>query len=172
MSKFETSGDISNNKTVPTISPDNLRAGKKLIKRLTIGFQANRNISESKWPAQKNIKQETRPQVETWSLVNSKDPYVPSNIPKLQEQWFNRNSNLLGPIPLELLLFREINHRISLINDDARHNYYMPQCPKALQEELREKIIQYVTARWWEMKPIYQAAPLLCMPKKTGSYRQ
>ena len=23
-----------------------------------------------------------------------------------------------------------------------------------------------VTTRWWEMKPVYQAAPLLCMPKK------
>jgi hypothetical protein len=44
----------------------------------------------------------------------------------------------------------------------------MPQCPEALQEELQEKITQYVTARWWEMKPIYQAVPLLCVPKKSG----
>jgi len=65
-----------------------------------------------------------------------KDPYIPLNIPKLQEQWFNRNSDLLGPIPLELPPFREINHRISLIDDDARHNYYMPRCPEAPLEEL------------------------------------
>ena len=55
-----------------------------------------------KQPAQKNINPGTRPRVETQSLVNSKDPYVPLNIPTLQEQWFNRNSDLLGPIPLEL----------------------------------------------------------------------
>jgi hypothetical protein len=42
----------------------------------------------------------------------------------------------------------------------------MPQCPKAQQEKLWEKITQYVTTRWWEMKPVYQAAPLLCVPKK------
>src|SRR5882762_5412203 len=172
MSRFETSGDVSNNKTVPTISPDDLKAVKKLIKKPTIGFRANRNISESKRFAQQDTNIETRPRVEARSLANSKDPYVPSNIPKLREQWFNRNYDLLGPIPLELLPFREINHRISLINDDARHNYYMPQCPKALQEELQEKITQYVTARWWEMKPVYQAAPLLCMPKKNGKLRR
>jgi hypothetical protein len=126
MSQFKISGDVLNNKTVPTISPDDLRAVEKLIKRPTIGFRANRNISESIRLAQKNINPKTRPRVEARSLANSKDPYVPSNIPKLQEQWFDRNSDLLGPIPLELPPFREINHRISLIDDDARHNYYMP----------------------------------------------
>jgi hypothetical protein len=166
MSRFEISGDISNNKTVPTMSPDDLKAVKKLIKKLTIGFRANRNISKSKWSARKNVTSETRPRVETRSLVNLKDPYVPSNIPKLREQWFDRNSDLLGPIPLKLPPFREINHRISLIDDNARHNYYMPRCPETLQEELQEKITRYVTARWWEIKPVYQATPLLCVPKK------
>jgi len=61
MYQFEIFGDISNNKTVPTISPNDLKAIEKLIKRLTIGFRANRNISESKWSAQKNINQKTRP---------------------------------------------------------------------------------------------------------------
>ena len=171
MSRFEISGDVSNNKTVPTISPDDLKAVEKLIKRPTVGFRANRNIGESKRSAQKNIKIQTRPRVEAQSLVDSKDPYVPSNIPKLREQWFDRNSDLLGPIPLELPPFREINHRISLIDDNAKHNYYMPRCPEALQEELREKITRYVTAGWWEMKPVYQAAPLLCVPKKNGKLR-
>src|SRR5882762_831332 len=171
MSQFETSGDVSNNKTVPTISPDDIKAIEKLIKKPTVGFRANRNNSESKWFAQQNINIKTRPRVEAWSLANSKDPYVPLNIPKLREQWFNRNSDLLGPIPLELPPFREINHRISLIDDEARHNYYMPRCPKALQEELREKITRYVTTGWWEMKPVYKAAPLLCVPKKNGKLR-
>jgi len=166
MSRFEITRDISSDKTVPTISPNDRKAIEKLIKKLTIWFWASRNIRESKWSAQKNILSIGRPQANTQSLVNSKDPYVILNIPKLREWWFNRNSNLLGPIPLKLPPFREINHRISLIYNEARHNYYMPRCPKALQEELWEKITRYVTARWWEMKPIYQATPLLCMPKK------
>jgi len=36
MSHFEITGDVLNNKTVPTISPDNLKAINKLIKRLTL----------------------------------------------------------------------------------------------------------------------------------------
>jgi hypothetical protein len=156
---------------VPTLSPNNHKAVEKLIKKLTIGFRASRNISESKRPAQKNILAIGGPRVDTQSLVNLKDPYVLSNIPKLREQWFDRNSDLLGPIPLELPPFREINHRISLIDDEVRHNYYMPRCPEALQEELQEKITWYVTAGWWEMKPVYQAAPLLCVPKKNGKLR-
>src|SRR5882762_348995 len=76
MSQFEISGDVSNNKIVPTISPNDLKAVKKLIKRLTVGFRANRNIGESKWLAQKNINIKTRPQVEACSLVNSKEPYI------------------------------------------------------------------------------------------------
>jgi len=83
MSRFETSGDVSNNKTVPTISPDDLKAVEKLIKKPTVGFRANRNISESKWFAQQDTNIETRPRVEAWSLANLKDPYVPSNIPTL-----------------------------------------------------------------------------------------
>ena len=168
LSHFEIAGDVLNDKTVPTLSPNNRKAVKKLIKKPTIGFWASRNISESKRLTQKNICAIGRPWVNTQSLVSSKDPYVPSNIPELQEQWFDRNSDLLSPIPLKLPPFREINHRISLIDDEVRHNYYMPWCPEALQEELWEKITWYVTARWWEIKPIYQATPLLCVPKKNG----
>jgi hypothetical protein len=83
MSRFEIAGDVSNDKTVPTLSPDDRKAVEKLIKKPTIGFRASRNISESKRPAQKNILAICGPRVDTQSLVNLKDPYVPLNIPKL-----------------------------------------------------------------------------------------
>jgi len=148
MSRFEIARDVSNDKTVPILSPNDRKAVEKLIKKLTIGFRASRNISESKRPAQKNTLAIGGPWVNTQSLVNSEDPYILSNIPNLREQWFDRNSDLLGPIPLELPPFRKINHRISLIDDEARHNYYMPRCLEALQKELQEKITRYVTAGW------------------------
>jgi hypothetical protein len=75
MSHFEIARDVSNDKTVPILSPDDRKAVEKLIKKLTIGFQASRNISESKWPAQKNILAIGGPRVDTQSLVNSEDPY-------------------------------------------------------------------------------------------------
>jgi hypothetical protein len=100
-----------------------------------------------------------------------KGKYSPSDIPTLREQWFEKYSDLLGPIPMELPPFREVNHRIPLMDDNLRYNYHLPRCPEALQEELRQKITRYTTAGWWEMKAVYQACPLLCVPKKSGKLR-
>ena len=97
-----------------------------------------------------------------------KEKYSPSDIPRLREKWVEECSDLLGPIPLELPPFREINHRIPLMEEDLRYSYHLPRCPEALQEELRQKITRYTSAGWWEMKAVYQAAPLLCVPKKSG----
>jgi hypothetical protein len=47
----------------------------------------------------------------------------------------------------------------------------MPKCPEALQPKLREKINKYVDAGWWELKPVPQAVPLLCFPKKPDGLR-
>jgi hypothetical protein len=92
------------------------------------------------------------------STTNNNTPggkYSPSDISALREQWFERCSDLLGPIPLELPPFREVNHRIPLIDENLRYNYHLPRCPEALQEELRQKITRYTTAGWWEMKAVY-----------------
>ena len=91
--------------------------------------------------------------------------YSPADIPRLREHWFEEYSDLLGPIPLELPLFREVNHHIPLIDENLRYNYHLPHCPEALEQELRQKIDRYTTAGWWEVKAVYQASPLLCVPK-------
>ena len=57
------------------------------------------------------------------------------------------------------------------MDEDLRYSYHLPCCPEALQEELHQKITRYTLARWWEMKAVYQAAPLLCVPKKSGKLR-
>jgi len=61
-----------------------------------------------------------------------------------------------------------VNHHIPLIDNGIRYNYHLPRCPEALKQELREKIDQHISAGWWEMKAVYQASPLLCVPKKSG----
>jgi hypothetical protein len=103
--------------------------------------------------------------------IKTETMYSPVDIPRLREQWFEECSDLLGPIPLELPPFREVNHHIPLIDDDIRYNYHLPRCPEALEEELRAKIDRYTTAGWWEMKAVYQASPLLCVPKKSGKLK-
>ena len=97
--------------------------------------------------------------------------YSQVDIPRLREHWFEEYSDLLGPIPLELPPWQEVNHHIPLIDENLRYNYHLPQCPEALEEELRQKIDRYTAAGWWEMKAVYQASPLLCVPKKSGKLR-
>ncbi|KAJ7217497.1 hypothetical protein B0H12DRAFT_1032092, partial [Mycena haematopus] len=95
------------------------------------------------------------------------EPVVPGDrVHELRARWYEHCADLMGPIPLELPPFREVNHELKLIDDNAKYNYHMPRCPEALRPLLREKIQQYVSAGWWEMRPAAQAAPLLCIPKK------
>ena len=56
----------------------------------------------------------------------TKNKYSPSDIPRLREQWFDKTSDLTGPIPLELPPFREVNHWIRLMDENIRYNYHMP----------------------------------------------
>ncbi|KAJ7429996.1 hypothetical protein B0H11DRAFT_2264476 [Mycena galericulata] len=98
--------------------------------------------------------------------VNSIDRLEP-----LRAKWFEACSDLMGPIPLHLPPFREINHEINLIDEDLVYGYHMPKCSDALRPQLRDKINRYIAAGWWEMRPVPQATPLLCIHKKTGKLR-
>jgi hypothetical protein len=62
--------------------------------------------------------------------------YSPADIPRLREHWFKEYSDLLGPIPLELPPFREVNHHIPLIDENLRYNYHLPRCPEALEQAI------------------------------------
>jgi hypothetical protein len=95
----------------------------------------------------------------------------PARLHELRARWFELCADLMGPIPLELPLLREINHEINLIDEGAVYNFHLPRCPEALRPELRAKIQRYTDAGWWEMTPVPQAAPLLCIPKKDNKLR-
>jgi hypothetical protein len=64
-----------------------------------------------------------------------------------------------------------VNHKISLIDENKRYNYHLPRCPDSLKLELTEKIQHYKNAGWWEETNVSQAAPMLCVPKKSGKLR-
>lgn len=66
---------------------------------------------------------------------------------------------------------REINHRIRLIDDNKRYNYYLPKCPESLKPKLLEKIETYTNNGWWQDCVAEQAAPMLCIAKKDGGLR-
>ena len=71
----------------------------------------------------------------------------------------------------ELPPLREINHQIPLIDKNLKYHYRLPRCPEAMKLQLMEKLRKYMDAGWWRPKTTPQAAPLLCIPKKTGKLR-
>jgi hypothetical protein len=77
------------------------------------------------------------------------------------------NEDIINGAPEQLLLLKEVNHRTSIVDENKRYRYHSPRCPDSLKPKLIEKIAQYTCAGWWEPIQVDQAAPILCVHKKT-----
>ncbi|KAF8222518.1 hypothetical protein L208DRAFT_1322286, partial [Tricholoma matsutake] len=86
--------------------------------------------------------------------------------PQLQQQWYDKFSDILGGTQDQLPPWREVNHEIHLINDKKQYHYHLPKVPNSLHEQFHKKINRYVNAGWWEPRSVNQAAPMLCLSKK------
>ncbi|KIM72367.1 hypothetical protein PILCRDRAFT_16189 [Piloderma croceum F 1598] len=89
-------------------------------------------------------------------------------LPDLRKQWMENAADILRGAPNRLPPLREVNHKIPLIDESMRYNYHLPHCPDALKPELSEKTQRYTKSGWWEEANVPQAAPMLCVLKKTG----
>ena len=94
-----------------------------------------------------------------------------NDIPQLRNKWREKYAAIFSSIPLELPPFREVNHKINLVDPDKRINYCLPKCPEHYCSELSEKIQRYTTEKWWVPVTARQAVPMLCIPKKNGKLR-
>ncbi|KAG6870190.1 hypothetical protein C0995_014735 [Termitomyces sp. Mi166 len=94
-----------------------------------------------------------------------------NDIPQLHQAWQQEFVDIVNGTKEELPPWREVNHEINLIDENKQYKYHLPRCLRALQEQLHEKMNQYINAKWWEPWPVTQAAPLLCIPKKDGTLR-
>jgi hypothetical protein len=103
--------------------------------------------------------------------IDNKISKPPVNLQVLCEQWFAKYADILNGAPAELPPLREINHWIPLIEEQKHYHYHLPQCPEAMKPQLLEKLRHYVDPGWWRPRTVSQAAPLLCIPKKTGKIR-
>lgn len=87
---------------------------------------------------------------------------------ELRQGWLHKAADILTGVPEQLPPFREINHKIPLMDENKKYNYHLPRCPDAFKTQLLEKIQKYKTAGWWEETNVSQAAPMLCVAKKDG----
>jgi len=98
-------------------------------------------------------------------------PYSEEDIPRLTHQWRDTYQDILQGTPEELPPLGEVNYEINLIGPNKRYTYHLPRCPEAYREEFYAKLERYTRAGWWEPRTASQAAPLLCVAKKTGKIR-
>ena len=103
-------------------------------------------------------------------LKKSLNKYTHSDIPQLCEEITKKYSDLLGPLPLKLPPFREVSHKIPLINKSKQLKHRLPKCPEVFCSELTQKIKHY-TSGWQVPAAAKQATPMLCIPKKNGTLR-
>src|SRR6202453_4894875 len=91
-----------------------------------------------------------------------------AQLPDLRKKWVESAADVLtGALP-HLPPFREVNHKIPLIDEQKRYNYHLPRCPDSLKKELTGKIQRHKDTGWWEETNVSQAAPMICVPKKSG----
>ena len=104
-------------------------------------------------------------------LKKSLNEYTCSDIPQLHEEIAEKYSNLLGPLPLKLPPFREVSHKVPLIDESKQLKHRLPKCPEAFRSELAQKIERYTTTGWWVPAAAKQVTPMLCILKKNGTLR-
>src|SRR5580693_3231883 len=93
------------------------------------------------------------------------------DIPELRAKWLRSCQDIMNGVPEELPPMRGVNHHIPLIDENKRYHYHLPRCPDSMKVQLMEKITRYTRAGWWESVQTDQAAPMLCIPKKSGLLR-
>ncbi|KAG6886831.1 hypothetical protein C0995_004057 [Termitomyces sp. Mi166 len=72
------------------------------------------------------------------------------DILQLRQAWQQEFVDIINGTKEELPPWREVNHEINLIDENKQYKYHLSRCPQALQEQLHEKMNQYINAKWWE----------------------
>ena len=103
--------------------------------------------------------------------MNQHGSLTEKDIPRLCEEWMRSCEDIMKGAPERLPPLRDINHHIPLVDEKKRYKYHNPRCLDSLKPKLAEKIARYTRVGWWEQAQAEQAAPMLCVRKKTNKLR-
>jgi len=92
---------------------------------------------QSEWPQSPNCS--------NWGNLS----VIDTKFGQLRAWWQLQFKDVMAPTPETLPPFREVNHRINIINSKAQYMERCPTCPQALEGQLREKLTRYEHALWW-----------------------
>ncbi|CAD6892479.1 unnamed protein product [Tilletia caries] len=89
----------------------------------------------------------------------------------LSKEWFKKTQDLWGPRPAKLPPFREINHAISLIDEDYRPHCRPAKCPEQFRQAYLQKIETCTKSGVWKRAAVPAAMPMMVIPKKDSRIR-
>lgn len=94
------------------------------------------------------------------------EPYTADDIDHLRQHWYDDYKELLQGVPEGMPPWRVVNHKIPLIDNNAKYHYHLPRCPNTMRSEFDKKVARYTRAGWWELTSASQAALMMCIFKK------
>ena len=87
-----------------------------------------------------NTKTTNCPSHKSLGLKKSISEYTLEDIPQICEEITEIFSDLLGPLPLDLLSLHEVLHKIPLIDESKQLKHRLPKCPEAFCPVLAQNI--------------------------------
>ena len=54
------------------------------------------------------------------------------DLPELCKKWVEAAADILTGAPTHLPPLQEVNHKIPIIDENKRYNYYLPRCPESI----------------------------------------
>lgn len=85
-----------------------------------------------------------------WSHMDTVVEDEEAELERLRTKWYKATEDIMRPSPEELPLFREVDHKIPLINEQKVYKYHLLRCAESIKTELLAKINRYVKAGWWK----------------------
>jgi len=73
-------------------------------------------------------------------IKSKKQALTEEDFPRLHQQWHDEFADIVNGTRNQLPPWREVNHKIHLVDDNKRYKYFTPHCPNSLRDELHAKI--------------------------------
>ena len=82
------------------------------------------------------------------STLPHNGPYTENDIPLIWARLIKESLDILSGVPEAPPPLHEVNHKITLIDNQHKYRYYLPHCPDRLRSQLSEKLGRYTCAQW------------------------
>ena len=91
-------------------------------------------------PLDNSMNKERLPQTKLAKGKGKSQALTEEDYPQLRQWWHDKFADIVNSTRNQLPPWREVNHKIHLIDDNKQYKYFTPRCPNSLREELHAKV--------------------------------